>query len=662
MIQRLTLLLVTTSALSIALTSFVFFSNLPLSFLVYVLIVAFGIGVFALGSVFRRLAEIRELLLESGCLVQRKDELEEIKLSIENLLDKSDKLSDTLNSLRNLIRDFDCWIFEVENGIIKTSNFAERVLGFQDSEIVGKKIEDIFVNFKPNSECEAKGKNGVVSVELKSFDRFFVARNIEKRKRLEKELAWLKAVFEHSVDAIVILDLDSRIISWSKGAEMMLGYNAEEVVGKPFNILLPEELAEKCRENLKKAILEGFAKDIESVRITKNGQKILVDQTLTSIYSEGELVGFVSIMRDITKKKETETKLIEVCEELEKKTKELLTSQKELEYLARIVETSNDAIYSVDGEGKIRSWNRTAERLFGWRREEIIGKDSSLLLPDEIKNETELILRRIREGETELRFETRRLTKNGEVISVEVTISPVGESGFSVIVREISGDLEKRMFRFNVERGRTYFTKDLREAVAALKDLANFGYKPVILSRKYPEEFAINAQFYWLSEKGLNDTKEIYELLTRLEGWKNAILLDLDFLLMNKNFEEVFALIQKLKDIYFVLNKGVIIVYSSIIDIEKESLIRSECPELKAKISAIPREMFEILRVIYAKSRSGDMPSIKDVMDELRITRNTTKKRLAYLVDRGLVRVIKQGREKVLEVTEEGKALIADTF
>ncbi|MEM4291518.1 MAG: PAS domain S-box protein, partial [Archaeoglobaceae archaeon] len=254
MIQRLTLLLVTTSALSIALTSFVFFSNLPLSFLVYVLIVAFGIGVFALGSVFRRLAEIRELLLESGCLVQRKDELEEIKLSIENLLDKSDKLSDTLNSLRNLIRDFDCWIFEVENGIIKTSNFAEKVLGFQDNEIVGKKIEDIFVNFKPNSECEAKGKNGVVSVELKSFDRFFVARNIEKRKRLEKELAWLKAVFEHSVDAIVILDLDSRIISWSKGAEMMLGYNAEEVVGKPFNILLPEELAEKCRENFKKAI------------------------------------------------------------------------------------------------------------------------------------------------------------------------------------------------------------------------------------------------------------------------------------------------------------------------------------------------------------------------------------------------------------------------
>lgn len=662
MIQRVALLLVITSVISIALTSFIFLSNLPLSFLVYVVIVAFGIGTFALGNIFKLFTEIRELLLENNCLIQRKDELEEIKMSVKMLLDESNRLSENLNFLHNVVRDLDCWIFEVENGIIKSSNFAERVLGFKDSEMIGKKVEEVFMNFKPNSECEAKGKGNVVSVELRSFDRFFVARNIEKRKKIEKELAWFKAVFEHSVDAIVILDPDSRIVSWSKGAEMMFGYKAEEVVGRPFNILLPEGLVEKCRENFKKAILDGFAKDIESVRITKDGKKVLVDQTLTSIYSEGELVGFVSIMRDITKKKETETKLMEVCEELEKKTKELLASQKELEYLARIVETSNDAIYSVDSEGKIRSWNRTAERLFGWKKEEIIGKDSSLLLPEEIKNETELIIRRIREGEKELRFETRRLTKNGEVISVEVTISPVGDSGFSVIVRQISGDFEKRMFRFNVERGRTYFTKDLHNAVAVLRDLANFGYKPVIMSRKYPEEFAINAEFYWLSERGLNETQKIYELLTNLEGWKNAVLFDIDFLLTNEGFDEVFTLIQKLKDIYFVLNKGIIIVYSKIIEGDEEMLIRSECAELRAKTTSIPHEMFEVLRVIYTKSRGGEMPSIKDVMDELRITRNTTKKRIAYLVERGLVRVIKHGREKVLEVTEEGKALLADTF
>lgn len=662
MIQKMALIILITSVVSIVLASFIFLSNLPLSFLVYAVIIAFGIGIFAFGSFSKHLVEIRELLLENERLVQRKDELEEIKLSVESLLKESKKLGENLEALRNAMRDFDCWIFEVEDGIIKASNFAERVLGFEDREIIGRKIGDIFVDFNPNSECVVRGKRGNVSVELKTYGNFFVARNIEKRKRLEKELAWLKAVFEHSIDAIVILDPDSKIVSWSKGAEIMFGYKAEEVVGKPFSILLPQNFIEKCRENFKKAILEGFAKDIESVRVRKNGGLILVDQTLTSIYSGGELVGFVSIMRDITKKKETETKLMGVCEELEKRTKELLASQRELEYLARIVETSNDAIYSVDGEGKIRSWNRTAERLFGWKKEEIIGRDSSILLPAEIKNETELILRRIREGEKELRFETRRLTKNGEIISVEVTVSPVGDSGFSVIVRRISEDLEKRMFKFNVERGRTYFTKDLHEAVAVLKDLANFNYKPVILSRRYPEDFAINAEFYWLSERGLNDTEKVYELLTKLEGWKNAVLLDIDFFLMSKGFDEVFALIQKLKDVYFVLNKGIIVVFSSLVEGKEEFLIRGECSDLRAKITSIPHEAFEVLRVIYTKSRGGEMPSIKDVMDELGITRNTTKKRIAYLVERGLVRVIKQGREKVLEVTDEGKALLADTF
>ncbi|MEM2346556.1 MAG: PAS domain S-box protein, partial [Archaeoglobaceae archaeon] len=318
--------------------------------------------------------------------------------------------------------------------------------------------------------------------------------------------------------------------------------------------------------------------------------------------------------------------------------------------------------YSVDENGTIRSWNRTAEKLFGWKKEEIIGKDSSLLLPEEIKNETEVILRRIREGEKELRFETRRVTKGGEVICVEVTISPIGESGFSIIVRQISNELEKKMFKFNVERGRTYFTRDIYQALDLLKDLRNYGYRAVILSRRFPEEFGIDSEFHWLSETGLNDLNDIYNIIINLNGWKNAVLIDIDYLIAKKNFEDVFTMIQKLKDVYFILNKGIVVVYSSTISGREELLIKSECSEIKPKIFAVPHEMFEVLKLVYAKCRSGDKPSIKDVMDELRITRNTIKKRIAYLVDKGLVRVIKEGREKVLEVTDEGKALLVDTF
>lgn len=659
MISRIVSLIVITSIISIIMTYIILSYNLPPSFLVYVVIIAFGISIFTFGSIFRQYFEIKEIIESKNLLVSDKNELKAIKLSVEKLINDLDKTKNNLESLLNIIGCLDAWIFEVEGDRIVKSRFAEKILGIRDWEVVGKRIDEIFLTFNPNGESEVKGK--VRTVELKSFGNIFVARNIEKRKNLERELALLKAVFEHSIDAIVLLDADSRIVSWNKGAELMFGYKAEEVIGKPFTIFIPQEFHEKCRNNFRRAILEGYAKDIESIRITKNGEKIIVDQTLTSIYSDGELIGFVSIMRDITKRKEMEMKLLETCNELERRTNELILLQKELEYLARIVETSKDAIYSVDSEGKIRSWNRAAEMLFGWKKEEIIGKDSSILLPEEIKKETAVIMQRIREGEKELRFETRRLTKGGEVICVDVTISPLEDSGFSVILRPIADNLEKRMFRFNVERGRTYFTRDIYQAIEVLKDLKNFGYNALIVSRRFPEEFKVDAKFYWLSDQSM-DFKKIYDVITSLEGWKNAVLIDLDYMLSRSKFDEIFALIQKLKDVYYVLNKGIIIVYSSVASREEENLLRSECLEIKAKASDIPPEAFEILKLIYTKARIDEKPSIKDIMNDLGITRNTVKKRLAYLADRGLIRIVKEGREKVLEITEEGKALMVDTI
>jgi PAS domain S-box-containing protein len=659
MISRIAPILVATSSISILMTYVILSNNLPLSFLIYVIIITFGIGFFAFGSTFKHYFEIREFLESRNLLISSKNELKAIEISVKNLIEELDKTKNSFKSILSAISELDVWIFEVEGDKIVKSMFSENILGIKDSETVGKKIEDIFVKFNPNGESEVKGK--VKIVELKSSGNIFIARNIERRKNLERELALLKTVFEHSIDAIVLLDLDSKIVSWNKGAELMFGYKAEEVIGKPFTIIVPQEFHETCRKNFKKAILEGYAKDIESIRIAKNGEKIIVDQTLTSIYNEGELIGFVSIMRDITKRKEMEMKLLETCDELERKTNDLISLQRELEYLARIVETSNDAIYSVDAEGKIKSWNRTAEKLLGWKREEIIGKDSSILLPEEIKNETAVIMQRIRDGQRELRFETRRLTKGGEIISVDVTVSPLDNSGFSVILRPIADSLEKRMFRFNVERGRTYFTKDIYQAIEVLKDLKSFGYNAVIVSRRFPEEFKIDARFYWLSDQSM-DFGGIYDFIATLEGWRNAVLIDLDYMLIKGKFNEAFTLIQKLRDIYYILNKGIIIVHSAVISKEEEALLRAECLEIKAKASAIPPEAFEILKLVYTKARFGEKLSIKDIMNELGVTRNTIKKRLSYLTEKGLIRVVKEGREKVIEITDEGKAIVIDAI
>src|SRR3954452_23328799 len=110
--------------------------------------------------------------------------------------------------------------------------------------------------------------------------------------------------------------------------------------------------------------------------------------------------------------------------------------------LATIVATSDDAIVSKNLDGIVQSWNRAAERIFGWTAEEIIGRSITLIIPPERINEEADILSRIRRGERVDHFETVRMCKDGRRIDVSVTISPIQEAtgkiiGASKIARDI---------------------------------------------------------------------------------------------------------------------------------------------------------------------------------------------------------------------------------
>jgi PAS domain S-box-containing protein len=111
--------------------------------------------------------------------------------------------------------------------------------------------------------------------------------------------------------------------------------------------------------------------------------------------------------------------------------------------LAAIVESSDDAIASKDLNGVVTSWNAAAERIFGWKAEEIIGKPITILIPPELHKDEEMILSRIRRGERIEHFETVRLRKDGERVQVSLTISPIKDDdgqviGASKIARDIS--------------------------------------------------------------------------------------------------------------------------------------------------------------------------------------------------------------------------------
>src|SRR6266571_5934349 len=111
--------------------------------------------------------------------------------------------------------------------------------------------------------------------------------------------------------------------------------------------------------------------------------------------------------------------------------------------LAAIVESSDDAIVSKTLEGIITTWNRGAERIFGWSAEEVLGKAINIIIPSDRQEEEPKILEQIRSGQRVDHFETVRITKDGRWVDVSVTISPVRDVngviiGASKIARDIT--------------------------------------------------------------------------------------------------------------------------------------------------------------------------------------------------------------------------------
>ena len=151
----------------------------------------------------------------------------------------------------------------------------------------------------------------------------------------------------------------------------------------------------------------------QTVRVRKDGQRINVSLTVSPIKDDkGKIVGAAKIVRDITRQKKLEEAALR---------------------LAAIVESSDDAIASKDLNGYITSWNRSAEKLFGYTAEEIVGKHITLIIPPELHHDEDMILSKMRRAEKIDHFETIRLHKNGERIEVSLTISPIKDDNGKVI-------------------------------------------------------------------------------------------------------------------------------------------------------------------------------------------------------------------------------------
>jgi len=137
--------------------------------------------------------------------------------------------------------------------------------------------------------------------------------------------------------------------------------------------------------------------------------------------------------------------------------------------LASIVESSDDAIITKTSNGIITSWNNGAERIYGFTAKDVIGKPISILIPPGHTDEVPAILERIKRGESMHHYETVRMRKDGQVIHVSVSISPVKDKegqiiGASTIARDITADVASRKESEDKLASASQYSRSLIEA------------------------------------------------------------------------------------------------------------------------------------------------------------------------------------------------------
>jgi PAS domain S-box-containing protein len=174
-------------------------------------------------------------------------------------------------------------------------------------------------------------------------------------------------------------------------------------------------------------VLSGAApiRNQEVVIERRDGSRIILRINIDPLYDiKGRLSGGISVFEDVTDLKQAEQ-----------------ASQR----LAAIVESSGDAIVSKDLNGVIASWNQGAERLFGYTAEETIGKPVTLLIPPERHDEEQSILERIRRGESIEHFETVRRRKDGSLLDISLTVSPIRDTKGNIVgASKIARDITRR--------------------------------------------------------------------------------------------------------------------------------------------------------------------------------------------------------------------------
>jgi len=290
----------------------------------------------------------------------------------------------------------------------------------------------------------------------------FGLANTSRRGEPASADARLRAVFDHTTQFIALLKSDGTIVEANRAALSLRRLHREDVVGKRIWKARWWDFSPPMQRKLKEAILnahDGEPVHIELEMLDTRGTSLTFEFLIQRV--EEQLL--IAQGRDITAQRRVENALRRSRDELElriqTRTTELDRANSQLRReiaqrqqgeeasarLAAIVESSADAIIGETLEGNITSWNKSAERMFGYSAGEVIGRPISILIPPDRADEMSRILSKIRRGEHIDLLETDRVSKTGRRVTVSLSISPIRDTSGRIIgLAKIARDVTER--------------------------------------------------------------------------------------------------------------------------------------------------------------------------------------------------------------------------
>jgi PAS domain S-box-containing protein len=268
----------------------------------------------------------------------------------------------------------------------------------------------------------------------------------------------LASLLTLSYEPMLAWRLNGPIEFWNTGAERLYGFTPEEAIGHSSHALLQTKFPVEFNEFITQLQNERHWSG-ELRHICKDGREVIVESRL-QLLDDGTVI---EVNRDVTERKQIEADLRE--------------REQQLSWLASIVQSSDDAIVSKNLDGIVTSWNKGAERVFGYTAEEAIGQPITILIPQDRQDEERTILTRIRRGERIEHFETVRQRKQGSLIVVSLTVSPVKNTegkivGASKIARDITEQKRTSDQIATLAREAEHRSKNLLANVQAMVNLS----------------------------------------------------------------------------------------------------------------------------------------------------------------------------------------------